>query len=67
MVKRTNVRDFREPTDQLESENQKSLTERSESSVHLSNFQEQPGQQNKVAKSKRSRGEITNRLALNTN
>ena len=38
MVKRTNVRDFREPADQLESENQKSLTERSESSVHLSRF-----------------------------
>ena len=38
MVKRTNVRDFREPTDQLESENQKSLTEQSESSVHLSRF-----------------------------
>ena len=65
MVKRTDVKDFREPAD-IKIGVRKSLAKRSESSVHLSGFQEQSGQQNQVAKSKRSRGDITNRLALNT-
>ena len=57
MVKRTNVRDFREPTDQLESENQKSLTERSESNNNLPRFPRAIETTRRVAKSKIEEGE----------